>query len=79
MSPEAQDLIQQLLSPDPRMRPNAAAVKAHPFFAGIDWEHLRDQPAPFVPRPSDQTDTSYFECEFWGGGRRGRGAGGGGR
>ena len=36
-------------------------VKAHPFFAGVDWKNLREQEPPFTPAPSDDLDTSYFE------------------
>ena len=26
----------------------------------VDWEHLSEQEAPFVPRPDDASDTTYF-------------------
>jgi hypothetical protein len=32
-------------------------VKAHPFFASINWETLLDQPGPFVPRIENPEDT----------------------
>ncbi|KAJ2342130.1 Serine/threonine-protein kinase MRCK beta, partial [Coemansia sp. RSA 2618] len=37
-----------------------AAIKAHPFFAGVDWKNIRKQEAPFVPRISSPDDTSNF-------------------
>ncbi len=43
------------------------AVKAHPFFAGIDWERLyqRAVPPPWKPHIKEAvTDTSNFDREF---------------
>lgn len=51
-----------LLNHDPKLRFSAEEVKAHRFFSGLDWGTVRDQPAPFIPKPSDTTDTSYFDC-----------------
>jgi hypothetical protein len=43
---------------------DAAEIKAHPFFDGIDWEHLHLMPPPFVPRVREhQSITKYFEEE----------------
>ena len=36
-------------------------IKAHPFFAGVDWPTLRTQRAPYKPRVSSITDTSNFD------------------
>ncbi|KAJ3217914.1 hypothetical protein HDU67_007065 [Dinochytrium kinnereticum] len=58
----AKDLVSRLLNPDPTARLRADGIKKHEFFAGIDWDNLREQPAPFIPAPSDNTDTSYFEA-----------------
>jgi serine/threonine protein kinase len=76
LSGAARDFIRALLRPevDDRLgtRLGAAEVKAHPFFAGVDWdgiqsacerEHEADEPAfvpAFVPKPEDALDTSYF-------------------
>ncbi|CAG8789261.1 13938_t:CDS:2, partial [Dentiscutata erythropus] len=62
LSLEAKDLISKLLNQDPEKRPTVEEIKTHPFFNGIDWEHIRQQPAPFVPNPEDEQDTSYFEA-----------------
>ncbi|KAI8601934.1 kinase-like domain-containing protein [Dissophora ornata] len=61
LSREAHDLINKLLSRDPTHRPSPAELKAHPFFRGVDWENIRNQEAPFIPAPNDNTDTSYFD------------------
>ncbi|KAI9140186.1 serine/threonine protein kinase 15 [Paraphysoderma sedebokerense] len=39
-------------------------LKGHPFFSDIDWFTLRSQPAPFVPNPESNLDTSYFEGKY---------------
>ncbi|GBB94342.1 hypothetical protein RclHR1_23390001 [Rhizophagus clarus] len=62
LSAEAKDLITKLLNQDPEKRPSLPEIKAHPFFKDIDWDHIRQQPAPFVPNPEDEQDTSYFEA-----------------
>ena len=61
MSPEAKDLIDKLLTLDPEQRPGPTAIKAHPFFADINWELILTQKMPFVPKLADDQDTSYFE------------------
>jgi len=65
MSEDAQDLINQLLNPDPALRLGANGVdeiKRHPFFKDINWDTLYLEPrhATFVPRVRDAEDTGYF-------------------
>lgn len=71
MSPAVQDFIRRLLVKDPRKRlggssEDAAELKRHPFFRGLDWNALANKkiPAPFVPRISDELDVSNFAEEF---------------
>lgn len=48
-SPEAKDIIQKLLTLDPTKRlgkEGTEAIKQHPFFDGLDWEHLFECKAP---------------------------------
>lgn len=46
----------QLLTVDPKERlgynDDANAIKAHPFFAGIDWDRLlaKEVTPPFIPK-----------------------------
>ncbi|KAJ3282187.1 hypothetical protein HK104_011050 [Borealophlyctis nickersoniae] len=61
VSPQAKDLIQRLLNHEPSRRPRAEGVKQHAFFEGVQWDKVRDEPAPFIPTPVDMTDTSYFD------------------
>lgn len=61
LSPEAKDLIDRLLDLDPNKRPGAGpdgyvALKAHPFFQGIEWSQLWKLPAPpVVPPPASES------------------------
>ena len=33
----------------------------HPFLKGVDWEHIRDRPAPYLPTIKSIDDTSNFD------------------
>jgi len=64
MEPEAQDIINKLLNPDASQRlghNGAEEVKAHPFFAGINWSTLLQESREdiFVPHLDNPEDTSY--------------------
>ncbi|WFD33628.1 non-specific serine/threonine protein kinase [Malassezia cuniculi] len=64
ISPEAKDLINRLVCTEVQQRLGANGVgeiKSHPFFAGVDWEHLTDADGPFVPRVFDAESTDYFD------------------
>ena len=63
MSANCQDLIDRLLQSGPSDRlghGGAAEVKAHPWFAGLDWENLARAKAAFIPHLQSETDTTYF-------------------
>ncbi|KAA8542850.1 hypothetical protein F0562_024002 [Nyssa sinensis] len=67
MSPEAQDLIDRLLTEDPHQRlgaSGASEVKQHPFFRDINWDTLARQKAAFVPASENAVDTSYFTSRY---------------
>jgi len=36
-------------------------LRLHPLFADINWDNIHSMPAPFVPNPDDDSDTSYFD------------------
>lgn len=44
-------------------RNGAEEIKAHPFFAGVNWATLRSEPSPYVPQLTSITDTSHFPTE----------------
>jgi serine/threonine kinase 38 len=59
------DLIRNLLCDAPdRIGTRVGGIdeiKNHPFFAGIDWQSLRAQNAPFRPVLNSDIDTKYFD------------------
>ncbi|KAI0353546.1 hypothetical protein OH77DRAFT_1497254 [Trametes cingulata] len=64
VSPEAKDFMQRLMTLDPTKRlgaNGAAEVKAHPFFAGIDWDKVTTTEAAFIPQVTDPESTDYFD------------------
>ncbi|XP_071685791.1 probable serine/threonine protein kinase IREH1 [Rutidosis leptorrhynchoides] len=67
MSPDAQDLIDQLLTEDPNQRlgaRGATEVKQHPYFRDINWDTLARQKAAFIPSSESALDTSYFTSRY---------------
>ena len=36
-------------------------LAAHPFFADVQWAHLRATSAPFVPALDSEIDTGYYD------------------
>ncbi|KAH0556112.1 hypothetical protein GP486_005952 [Trichoglossum hirsutum] len=71
VSPEAKDLMERLMSTDPRQRIGANIdekftsggdeIKHHPWFHGINWDTLLRDEAQFVPAPENPEDTEYFD------------------
>ena len=49
--------------PCPPRAGGAQEVKAHSFFAALDWTGLLRQKAEFVPHLESEEDTSYFDSE----------------
>lgn len=67
ISENAADLIRKLLERDPEKRlQNPDEIKAHPFFAPIDWTRLlnKEIPPPFVPDVKDESDTTNIDPVF---------------
>ena len=66
MSSESVDCIQRLLTVNPQERLGAKGVdeiKQHPFFNGLDWDHITSRPGPYIPpKRADITDTSAFDA-----------------
>ncbi|CAG9317886.1 unnamed protein product [Blepharisma stoltei] len=62
-SDKAKDLISKLLITDPKQRlANAADIKPHPFFGGMDWDFLRRKlmEPPLKPMIRGDKDTRNF-------------------
>lgn len=63
LSPAATDLIRKLIcDADHRLgKSSVEEIKTHPFFEGVDWEHLKNNKSPYVPAIKSETDTSNFD------------------
>jgi len=59
-SKPAKDIIKKLIS-DPKKRGCFDHIKKHPFFKGVDWEHIREKPAIIVPDFKSDVDTENFD------------------
>ncbi|KCV72461.1 AGC/DMPK protein kinase [Fonticula alba] len=66
ISAECRDFIRSLLSTYGErlgVAGGAAAVRAHPWFAGIPWDQLRTMAPPFVPDVLAPDDISNFDLQ----------------
>lgn len=71
ISRDAKLLIKALLTKNPSERlggdvTDAEEVKAHSFFASVDWQKvaLKQLPVPFKPTVRDKSDTTNIDPEF---------------
>ncbi|KAJ5100651.1 Serine/threonine-protein kinase sid2 [Penicillium angulare] len=55
------DLITRLVAGKEQRFKNIQEIHAHDYFAEVDFNHLRDQRAPFVPELDSETDAGYFD------------------
>lgn len=60
LSAHARDLITRLIC-DPGSRLGFKEIQQHPFFEGVDWEHIRSTEAALVPTITSPTDTRNFD------------------
>lgn len=66
----ARSVVTALLNRDPARRlgsqRDVEEIKAHPFFAPIDWRAMEAQrlATPFAPQLASEVDTSYFDKQF---------------
>eukprot|EP01017_Pseudomicrothorax_dubius_P050258 TRINITY_DN9481_c0_g1_i4.p1 TRINITY_DN9481_c0_g1~~TRINITY_DN9481_c0_g1_i4.p1 ORF type:complete len:536 (-),score=163.67 TRINITY_DN9481_c0_g1_i4:835-2442(-) len=63
LSPEAIDLLRRLITDaNERLGINGVEeIKAHPFFAGVDFKRIREKKAPNVPELKSEVDTCNFD------------------
>ncbi|QRV87907.1 kinase response regulator receiver domain protein [Ceratobasidium sp. AG-Ba] len=63
--PEARDIMERLMTTEITKRlgyRGAEEVKAHPFFAEIEWDKVTTSEAQFVPQVTDPESTDYFDA-----------------
>ncbi|KAM3577545.1 hypothetical protein VYU27_000708 [Nannochloropsis oceanica] len=65
-SKAAQALMNRLLEPDPARRPAAAEIKAHTFFADLDFNKLycKKLAPPFNPRVKNEMDIKFVPSNY---------------
>ena len=55
--------MQRLMMRDPAQRLGAKEgtkeLKRHPFFAGINWKNLINEPVPWLPQGKDDAVTNF--------------------
>ena len=64
LTPEAEDILRRLINdPEKRLGRNGAEeIKRHPFFKGINWNHIKETMIPpFIPELDSNYDTKYFD------------------
>ncbi|KAH9855573.1 kinase-like domain-containing protein, partial [Lenzites betulinus] len=67
---DAHDLLYMMLEKEPSRRPSLEQIKAHPWFAEIDWDSLsqRKQPRPIRPtqvvKPTKEAQEVQFGTPF---------------
>jgi protein-serine/threonine kinase len=70
LSTEGRNFVKGLLNRNPKHRlganGDAEELKAHPFFADVDWEQLakKNVVPPFKPKLKSELDVSNFDPEF---------------
>ena len=61
LSPRTWDLITRLVADKQQRFAGFADIKAHAYFAEVDFKKIREQRAPFVPELDSETDAGYFD------------------
>lgn len=60
LSRAARDLLGSLIC-DREHRLSFDEIKAHPFFAGLNWPAIRTSPAPYLPTVTSEVDSRNFD------------------
>ena len=55
------DLITRLVNAKTKRFQSITEIRKHSYFSEVDFNTLREQPAPFVPQLEGETDAGYFD------------------
>lgn len=63
LSPAATDILKKLVNDsESRLGRNGAdEIKKHPFFEGLDWDHIRKLKSPYIPSVTSEISTENFD------------------
>jgi len=64
---KAKDIMRKFLDRNPSTRmQDADAIKAHPYFKGLDWDKMyrREIPPPYIPSVSSKDSTKMIDRNF---------------
>jgi len=61
ISNQARDIISKFCCDAENRLSNLTDIKNHSFLKNVDWEHIRDRPAPYQPIIKSIDDTSNFD------------------
>lgn len=61
LSSEALSLLGRFCCEQENRLSDFSEIKSHPFFAGVDWEHIRERPAAIPVKLKSMDDTSNFD------------------
>jgi len=64
---KAKDIMRKFLDRNPSTRlQDADAIKAHPYFKGMDWDKIyrREVPPPYIPSVSSKDSTKMIDRNF---------------
>ncbi|PAA57640.1 hypothetical protein BOX15_Mlig031448g1, partial [Macrostomum lignano] len=61
ISKNARDLVTRLCCDQDQRLSDVASIKSQPFFAGVDWENIRERPAAIQINVRSIDDTSNFD------------------
>ena len=63
LSAASTDILKRLIcDADTRLGRNGVEeIKAHPFFAGVDWDKCRDKTPPYIPQVTSEISNENFD------------------
>jgi serine/threonine protein kinase len=64
--PPVIDFIKQLLTKNPKNRPNFEGIKEHPFWEELDWDDVLEKriTPDYIPQIDDVTSPVHFDTQF---------------
>ncbi|KAK9453729.1 kinase-like domain-containing protein [Dipodascopsis uninucleata] len=61
LSDRTWDFINRLISEPQNRLHSFKEIQRHPYFAEVDWQHIRQIQPPFIPQLDSEIDAGYFD------------------